>query len=175
MTVSLRKPTDEVWKAIPGHEPYEACDLGMIRNGKTKKILNPTLGGPKRKRYLRVYVGGGRNSSKKPLHVLVLMAFQPRPIDKPLGLHRDDNQFNNHLNNLYWGTPSDNNQDSVRNGSHKKMSGMTNGNSKYSDELIKKIKNEYTGKRGNQTFLAKKYNISISNVHLIVHGKTRVF
>jgi len=35
-----------------------------------------------------------------------------------MGLHRDDDQRNNALTNLYWGTGSENSVDQVRNGNH---------------------------------------------------------
>lgn len=174
MTVSLRKPTDEQWKVIPGYEPYEACDLGMIRNGKTGRILKPAKHGPERKQYLTVYVGGGRGALKENVHILVLKAFVGERPSGYLGLHKDDDSFNNHLSNLYWGTYSDNTKDSIENGTYTRLSGYKNGMTKFSDELNVKIKSEFTGKRGEQTRLAKKYGMSISNVHLIVHGKTRV-
>lgn len=35
-----------------------------------------------------------------------------------IGLHRDDDKSNNTVENLYWGTYSDNAHDAVRNGTH---------------------------------------------------------
>lgn len=52
------------------------------------------------------------------VHVLVLTAFVgPRP-EGLFGCHWDDNPANNHLENLRWGTRSENVKDSVRNGAH---------------------------------------------------------
>ena len=50
------------------------------------------------------------------VHHLVLEAFVgPRPPGMS-GLHRDDDPANNHVDNLYWGTSSENAFDRVRNG-----------------------------------------------------------
>lgn len=52
------------------------------------------------------------------IHVLVLTVFVgPRP-PKMDCCHWDDNPANNHLENLRWGTRSENVKDCVRNGSH---------------------------------------------------------
>ena len=61
-------------------------------------------------------IHGSRHHSY--VHHLVLEAFVgPRPAGM-MGLHWDDDHSNNHLENLRWGTRSDNTKDSVRNGTH---------------------------------------------------------
>jgi hypothetical protein len=50
------------------------------------------------------------------VHILLLENFVgPRP-DGFLGLHKDGNKDNNFLENLYWGSPSDNMKDRERHG-----------------------------------------------------------
>jgi hypothetical protein len=52
------------------------------------------------------------------VHILMLETFiGPRP-NGMWGCHRDDDPVNNCLENLYWGTPSENVFDKVRNGNH---------------------------------------------------------
>jgi hypothetical protein len=59
----------------------------------------------------------GKNNSRL-VHILVLEAFVgPRP-DGAYGLHWDDDPSNNRVENLRWGTPSENMYDKVRNGRH---------------------------------------------------------
>lgn len=61
---------------------------------------------------------GARRKKGARVHVLMLEAFVgPRPAGM-WGLHRDDNRLHNSLGNLYWGTPSQNHHDCVRNGTH---------------------------------------------------------
>ena len=55
------------------------------------------------------------------IHNLVLEAFVcPRP-EGLKGLHRDDDPFNNYVDNLYWGTDQDNALDVIRNGNNQNV------------------------------------------------------
>lgn len=55
----------------------------------------------------------------KQVHHMVLEAFVgPCPVEGWYGCHRDDDPTNNALDNLYWGTPSENTEDCLRNGNH---------------------------------------------------------
>ncbi|WP_051233125.1 HNH endonuclease [Pseudonocardia asaccharolytica] len=64
-------------------------------------------------------VGDDNVHTTAKVHRLVLLAFVGEPPDdKPNALHRDDDPANNCVENLYWGTRSENTDDSVRNGSH---------------------------------------------------------
>lgn len=164
--------THEIWKFIPGHEPYEASNLGRIRNGTKGNVLKPVIWGSRG--HVAVKVGGGRKTSKKYVHRLVLMAFVGLPEQGKVGCHRNDIKTDNRIENLYWGTYKQNTADQIRNGKFYFAVGEGNGMTKYSDETIKKIKSEYTGKRGEQSALAKKYGMSVSNVHLIVHDCARI-
>jgi len=61
-----------------------------------------------------------REGKRRPVtvHSLMLETFVgPRP-EGALACHRDDNPDNNHLENLYWGTPTQNIQDAVQSGRH---------------------------------------------------------
>jgi hypothetical protein len=85
----------------------------------TGRLLVPTLTGPLYRQYLRVKLCPGDGTIRyAPVHHLVLEAFVgPRP-EGMNGLHWDDDAMNNQLDNLRWGTDSDNQQDRVRNGRH---------------------------------------------------------
>jgi hypothetical protein len=117
----------EHWRATkyPG---YEVSSLGRVRSvdrvvrgrrfkGKT---LTPSLaGGAQSKRYLCVTPSVDNKKVTVAVHILVLEAFGgPRPSERSCGLHRDDNVHNNHVDNLYWGTHSENEFDKVKNGNH---------------------------------------------------------
>ncbi len=63
-------------------------------------------------------VGLWKNNKVKyvSVHVLMLESFiGPRPSKQHEGCHRDDNQNNNDLSNLYWGTKKQNTEDRIRN------------------------------------------------------------
>lgn len=111
------------WKPVPGYPGYEVSDQGQVRS------LAPTLGSRRHGKVLKHivqtngyhYVGlynGGRQPKLKRVHSLVLEAFiGPRP-DGAHACHRDDDRDNNALENLYWGTQSQNELDKVQNGNH---------------------------------------------------------
>ena len=44
-------------------------------------------------------------------HILVAEAYIPNPNNYPYVCHKDDNKENRHMNNLEWGTPSQNTKD----------------------------------------------------------------
>lgn len=68
--------------------------------------------------YLVANVQIDKKGRKFRMHNLMLEAFVgPRPSGH-LGLHRDGNRLNCSLENLYWGTFSDNIRDSIRHGTH---------------------------------------------------------
>lgn len=99
------------------HCPTCQCDIG-------ETIKTPTLAlhsgrilksNVQKSGHLSVQLGRGK---RYRIHILVLEAFvSPRP-EGMIGLHRDDNKANNNVENLYWGTYSDNAFDAVRNGTH---------------------------------------------------------
>lgn len=125
----------ESWKAVPGYEGYyEVSDLGNVRSvdrvvpcsrhgtrtlkGK-RKNARPLGHRDKKNRYLAVTLVKYSAPVTKLVHVLVLEAFiGPRPGEAYQACHRDGNEKNNALDNLRWGTISENNLDRVKHGTH---------------------------------------------------------
>ena len=110
---------DEVWKPIPGYNHYEVSNLGNVRSidrwlrfGRTEK-LRFTKG-----RILRKCRNDGgyeqitlNRRTGCHVHQLVLLAFVgPRPKGME-ALHGDGNKANNRLDNLRYGTRSENQLD----------------------------------------------------------------
>lgn len=123
----------EEWKPVVGYEGlYEVSTKGRVRsldrhvagaNGSRRLIRGRMLaltpsdwnGG-----YISVELSReGRGNRKRVLvHRIELEAFiGPCPPGQE-GCHKDDNEQNNDLANLYWGTRADNMRDAVRNGTH---------------------------------------------------------
>lgn len=123
------------WKSVPGFEGlYEVSDTGLVRsldrtirvtNGRSKgdapsvgtrkikgRILSP---GRKSTGHLHVMLEGRVD---KQVHTLVLEAFVGPCPPGWMALHADDDPANNRLDNLSWGTRSENALDAVRNGRH---------------------------------------------------------
>lgn len=108
---------------VSGYEGwYSVSNLGSVARIRTR-------GGGDQWRILKAHYSPDKHGmvslskhgivKSHPVHRLVLEAFVgPPPKDKPLALHRDDNKRNNALDNLYWGSSSDNAFDRVTNGVH---------------------------------------------------------
>jgi hypothetical protein len=110
--------TKEKWLQVSGNEDYEVSNRGAVRALPSRRIL-PAHKGNK--------VGHRRVSLKSPttgehkqhyVHTLVLEAFvSPRP-EGMCACHIDGDPLNNCVENLRWGTYSENNHDIVRHGRH---------------------------------------------------------
>ena len=122
----------ERWLPVVGYEDsYEVSDRGQVRSVnryrqnrhgpvlRPGRIITPNWVGPKRRRYAQVRLYGtdapGRQRGHL-VHLLVLTAFVGPQPEGQQGLHRDDDQTNNALSNLYWGTPRQNWDDRRRSG-----------------------------------------------------------
>lgn len=94
----------EVWKDIANYNNYEVSTFGNVRNKKTGRILKPAnMGG---------YYGVGLSNIKTKtfqVHRLVAQTFIENPENKAHVNHKDKNSLNNHLTNLEWNTPKENN------------------------------------------------------------------
>lgn len=102
------------WRSVNGHPGYEVSNDGRVRNA-SGRVLKPMLTGQKRKQYYTVRFSTKPRIDAK-VHHLVLEAFVgPRPPGK-VGRHRNDVSTDNRLDNLTWGTASQNAIDRVRNG-----------------------------------------------------------
>ncbi len=117
---------DERWLPVVGfEESYEVSDHGNVRSfdrirrnrfGTALRRSSPLRPQELQGGHLRVRLYQDGKQSSRLVHVLVLEAFVgPRP-EGLQGLHWDDDPNNNHIDNLRWGTRSDNSLDRVRNG-----------------------------------------------------------
>jgi hypothetical protein len=121
----------EKWKAIEGYEGlYEVSNTGLVKSidrmlpagkhvsriykGNIKALLTLKRSGHK---YLILW----KHNKMKNLYVhrLVAQAFLPNPNNLPNVCHWDSDPSNNSVENLYWGTQSDNLQQMVRDGRHR--------------------------------------------------------
>ena len=116
----------ETWKEIPGWQGYyEVSDHGRVRsvgrvvqlsNGATRRLNGKLLRPAANNVYPRVVLCRNKERHTHYVHTLVLLAFVG---ERPAGmecLHKDGNPKNNRLENLRWGTPSENNLDIIAHG-----------------------------------------------------------
>lgn len=124
----------EQWRPVVGYEGlYEVSDRGRVRS-LDRVITRPeTVRGPREARrrgavmkpfpqskqgHLQVNLSKDGSTRKGSVHILVLEAFVgPRPVGLN-GLHANDIPTDNRVENLRWGTISENGHDAVRNGRH---------------------------------------------------------
>ena len=103
----------ELWRKVPIEEfcDYEISSYGRVRHN--LKMIKPSI--------TRGYHSVGLTSAKHKrstihIHKLVALAFIPNPEMKKWINHKDGNKTNNHVDNLEWCTPSENQKHSWKNG-----------------------------------------------------------
>lgn len=115
----------ETWRVIPGFPNYEVSDQGQIRSrrrrGSSGGALIPSLD---RHGYGRVHMYDTTGKRVNlTVHKVVLLAFVgPRPATHTHIRHLDGNPRNNRLENLRYGTVSENQRDAVTHGTHAQAS-----------------------------------------------------
>lgn len=112
----------EIWKPIFGYEGlYEISNYGQIKRLNRDKRCRPfRLIKPLKKADGHVCVDLSKNGSSKRryIHTIVLETFVEA---RPQGMecrHLDGNPENNKIENLKWGSKSENTRDSVKHGTH---------------------------------------------------------
>lgn len=108
----------EIWKNIEEFSGYQVSNTGKVRSFVNNRhgvceeshLLSPVYN---KRGYPTVCLG---RHNRRLVSRLVATAFIPNPTDLPVVRHKDDNPRNNHVDNLIWGTQTDNMQDCVRRG-----------------------------------------------------------
>lgn len=119
--------SNEEWRPVTGWEGlYEVSNQGRVRSlprtrdtserGRRQhwpgQILNPSS---RHAGHLVVTLRDSPRHLSEYVHRLVAQEFIPNPENHPLVRHLDDNPKDNRVENLAWGTYSDNTQDKLRN------------------------------------------------------------
>lgn len=117
----------ETWGPVVGYEgAYEINRLGTVRSvdrvsgvdGRRLhgKVISQRVG---RKGYPECWVSKNGRTKHLKIHIALLEAFVgPRPSASHQARHLNDDRLDFRLENLAWGTRSENNLDRVRNGIH---------------------------------------------------------
>lgn len=118
----------------------------------------------------------GRNIPA-PRAALILAGVQYRA--GAFACHHCDNPPCVNPSHLYFGTPGDNVRDMddrgrrVKHGALPSMAGELNHHAKLSDSDVTAIRRAFTGRRGEQSALARQYGVTPQLIHLIVRGGHR--
>ena len=121
--------SEEFWRDVAGYEGY----YQVSSKGRVKSLARPVKRGPiigtlkekiriaswagDKSKYLQVVLSKGGVKENKKIHHLVLEAFVgPKPFDDAVARHLDDDPTNNCVENLAWGSVSENTLDKFLNG-----------------------------------------------------------
>lgn len=174
--------TIEEWRPVPGWEgSYAVSSHGRVKS--LSRIVMHSQGGPKRlrERILSIRIASGYPMVSlyvagvcfnRQVHELVLTAFVG-PCPKGLECrHRDGNKTNARLDNLHWGTHSDNNLDKREHGTDNR--GAQHPLAKLTDDDIRSIRKRYCRRSyhdSNMRELCAEYGISQAQLSRILSRK----
>lgn len=102
------------------------------------------------------------------VHRLILEAFVGPCPPGMEARHLDDNKANNRLENLCWGTPSENYADRVANGIGNQ--GARNGRARLTDDHVREIRRLYSNGHGSGE-LSRKFGVSSGAIWRIAQRK----
>lgn len=182
--------SDEQWKDVIGFEGcYQVSSLGRVKSlerlvkRKASRQSHQEHLLPVAERFLRLVpikantVSGyyqtvvlWRNHEKRQtsVHILVAEAFLgSRPTPTHQCCNKDGNGMNNRLENLYWGTPVQNNADKRRHGTH--IEGEAISWSKLKKEDVMFIR--ASAGLITQDEMAKRFNVCQAQISRIVNRK----
>ena len=86
-------------------------DVWVTADGRLFKEFKYSYRGTKRRLYKTVTIKGKRYD----LHKYIALKMIPNPDNKPWVLHYNDDQLDNSIGNLRWGTPKENQNDALMN------------------------------------------------------------
>jgi len=90
---------------------YYCDENGNIYSDFSHRILKPMLRGEKNKKYYYIDINFGEGQKHYYIHRIVYETWIGEIPDDKQVLHKDDNQLNNNINNLYLGNQKQNIQD----------------------------------------------------------------
>lgn len=168
----------EIWKSIFNCDGYEVSNLGNVRswnkpgNHKNKKLAEPVLlsfwysNG-----YAMVTLSIDKKKKNLSIHSLVAQAFIGQRPDKSIIRHLDDNKRNNSVDNLKYGTYSENGKDAVRN--KKLASGENHPLSKLSNSDIDTIRHLVLSLGMTHKSVAEIFGVARSTISGIINSGRR--
>ncbi len=172
---------NEIWKDIIGYEElYQISNLGRVkslnrviikqsgkRHSVKTKLLSISINSVG---YYCANLWKDNKGYSQPIHILLGRHFIDNPNNYPYVLHRDDIKTNIKLDNLYWGTNSDNVKDSINNGNR----GIAENHcsAKLTNEQVKEIRILLNDDKISQVEIALKFNVSKTIIQDIKQNKT---
>ena len=162
-----------VWRTVPGYPAYEVSVDGLVRRcqgfrcRRVHRILVPFI---RPNGYAQVILYRDGRRQRFGVHQLVALAFLgPKPSPLHQVAHLDGQRLNNHVSNLAWLLPIENN-------AHKDLHGTRlRGSQIHSAKLVEAqvvLIRQALAVGIRQCVLAQTYGVSDSTVSLIARAKT---
>lgn len=157
----------EIWRDIDNFPGYQVSSAGQVRSSKRGKSILLGFGGPRNGYNTVVLYRNGKRFSFS-VHSLVLNAFVGVCPEGMECRHLNSVRFDNRLENLKWGTKSENGQDRVKAGNQ--ISGTTHHEAKLNPAKVREMK--VLIKMGlTYKTVAAKYGIHSSTAWSAVNGE----
>jgi len=145
---------------------------GIVSQPIRERIRIPTL--DIRTGYLVIMLSKNGRKKNYYIHRLMLETFVGPCPEGMEACHKNDIKTDNRLENLYWGTHSDNSKDAWKNGSFTNRV-LPKGENHYSAKLrerdVIEIRTKFFTGNFTQTELAQKFGVSKENIRNIILGK----
>jgi hypothetical protein len=158
----------EIWKPVPNYDGiYEISNHGnfavLKQDGRVLRKLNSST------HYLSVSCKSLNGETQKTLyiHTTVAHVFLGNRPDGMIIRHLDGNRFNNHIDNLAYGTPKQNYEDVVK---HKTQKGSNNGMAIINESGAKAIKFLVKNKISHK-LLSEAFDVSLGTIYAITSNR----
>lgn len=159
------KPERE-WRTLEWLPGYEISEDGDVWNG--FRLLTGCAHPEGYRQFKLTTATAGKKIYKA--HRLVCEAFHGKPVaPRTEAAHNDGDPANNHFSNLRWATRRENNHDRYLHGTS--VVGEGNPRNILSEEQVAQIRDRFTGKRGEQSAMAREYGVSPGCIAGILRGK----
>lgn len=160
----------EIWLDVVGYEGlYQISNAGRVRSFvrcKKGRMLRPTR---HKTRGAHIILCKNSDHRTKKIHHLVLEAFiGPKPGGMECAHWDDDPLNNNNLDNLRWATPTENREDSRRNGTL--VLGSNHPTAKLSESDIPSIHSDRENGMSYRN-IATKYKVSHTLIIRVLQGR----
>ena len=106
----------------------------------------------------------------KKVHKLIALAFIPNPNNFSFVCHKDGNPDNNKVENLYWGTPKQNQADRIKHGTM--CYGEQNSLAKLNNNTVIILRKIYATNKFSKTDLAEIAGVSLSSLSKMLTFQT---
>ena len=171
----------EIWKDIPEYKGwYQVSNHGQVKRiaewppFRKGRILKPKPVGRDR-RYRNVFLSKKGKVKSFYIHRLVMLSFVGKCPTTHQVNHKDGDKTNNHLDNLEYLTPSQNQKHAMENGlmpGPPLLIGEKANRSKLTAEQVLKIRELYVPHKITFAMLSKIYDVSKHSIYMIIHRKS---